>query len=170
MIISIDDIRKKLEKDFDLGEAIRTNEVDLIFCGYKDYEEILNEHFYAFKDDKNIKLLIRSSDDIKQHVPTAKIIFPKCPKSPNGDRGIPILFENKNWYVYLGKSDKKKAKTIQYTDLIQDNKKIKKFLNTVAKEIGEEISEYSKCKESTDADRMEEIVSSIKNKYNVEEE
>lgn len=76
----------------------------------------------------------------------------------------------KNWYVYLGKSDKKKAKTIQYTDLIQDNKKIKKFLNTVAKEIGEEISEYSKCKESTDADRMEEIVSSIKNKYNVEEE
>lgn len=42
------------------------------------------------------------------------------------------------------------------------------FLDTAAKEIGYEISEYSKCKQE-DSEKMNKLILSIKTKYYVED-
>lgn len=159
MIINID--------NFDLKREIKEGGIDIIFCGFNTYDEVLNEYFYAYENKKNIKLMIRSTNDIKHHVPTAKIIYPNCP-THNNDRGIPLLFENNEWYVYLGKSDKNKTLEKKYTNEINRNKKVKKFLDTIAEEIGDEIIEYSSCTEE-DYDKMNDIINRIKEKYEVDE-
>lgn len=149
MIINMQEIIKEqdLNEEFDLGDAIRTDKVDIIFCGNNNFEDALNEiAVIKKKKSDNIRLLVRNSDNINAHIPTAKIQYSKCP-TYGGRQGIPILFDakNKNWHVYLGKSSKKKVLANKYEEEIAKEKAVYKFLNTAAKEIGFEISEYSKC-------------------------
>ena len=171
MIVNFQELRKQnKEKEFDLGEAIRNDEVDIIFCGNNDFEDVLNEiAVIKKKKSDNIRLLVRDSTDINEHVPTIKVQYNKCPIY-EGRQGIPILFDikNKDWYVYLGKSDKKKAKAENYEEILKKEKSVYKFLNAVAEEIGPEISEYTKCKKE-DSEKKDKIISSIKNKYYVED-
>ena len=171
MIINIEKLRKEqsMNEEFDLGKAIRNDEVDIIFCGNNEFDDVLNE-IALIKKKKNdtIKLLVRNSDDINEHVPTIKIQYDNCPVY-DSRKGIPILFdtENKDWYVYLGKSDKKKSLAMKYEETLKKEKYVYKFLNAVAEEIGPEISEYTKCK-SSDTEKMNEIISKIGEKYYIE--
>lgn len=102
-------------------------------------------------------------------MPTIKVQYNKCP-TYEGRQGIPILFDtkNKDWYVYLGKSNQKKAIAKKYEETLKKEKVVYKFLNTVAKEIGIEISEYSKCT-SKDQEKMNKIIENIRKKYYIED-
>lgn len=45
MIINMQELLKEqdLNEEFDLGEAIRDDKVDIIFCGNNNFEDVLNE-------------------------------------------------------------------------------------------------------------------------------
>ena len=159
-----------LDEDFDLEKGIKNNEFNIIFCGISEFEDVLNEYYNMYKDDKSIRLMIRNGtlDKIQKHAVTAKIIFDGCTSHEN-DRGIPVLFKDKKWFVSLGTSSKKKAIAKRDEDLIRKNKRVKKFLDKVAKEYGDDITKYSNADPYTEKDKMDEIVSNISSKYNMEE-
>lgn len=174
MIINLDRLlenqTQETSESFNLGDAIRSNKVDIIFCGNADFDEVLNEIAIIKKEEgDNIKLMVRNSDDMSIHAPTIKIQYSGCPIF-DGRKGIPILFDtkNKDWYVYLGKSNKKKSLVDKYEKALKKEKEVTMFLDTAAKEIGYEISEYSKCKQE-DSEKMNKLISSIKTKYYVED-
>lgn len=49
-----------LDEDFDLEKGIKNNEFNIIFCGISEFEDVLNEYYNMYKDDKSIRLMIRN--------------------------------------------------------------------------------------------------------------
>lgn len=166
MIININKL--KLDEEFDLGEAIRNDEVDLIFG---ESEELINE-LYELVDGK-MRMLIRNKEESKiTHGFTMKFIpsDKARKKDPNfkHDRhyGLPISFtkNDKNWYVNLGKSNISEAKKIQASL----DKKEKEFITSVVNDIGDDIIDYWNIK-NVDTDKgkkkLDDIVRGIEDKY-----
>lgn len=172
MIINIEKLlNEQEEKEFDLGKALRTDKFNIIFCADNDFDEVLNEYLDIYKSDNpNIKLMIRCKKEPsspEEHAITCKIDFPRAPRH-DGKAGIPILFKNGDWFVALGRSKSHITKTREYTDLINSKKEVKKFLNAVAKNIGSEIEEYIGLDFYENRQRLDEIVNSIRKKYEVD--
>lgn len=161
------------EKEFDLGEALRTDKFNIIFCGTKDFDEVLNEFLYVYDEDSpKVELLIRNDKDpiiTKQHSITAKILFPGSKDICGNNQGIPVLFEDGKWFVALGTSKEKQAKASIYKKQISKKKSVTKFLNSVAKELGPDIMDYLNANPDIDKSKMDDIVDKIKEKYKVEE-
>lgn len=170
MIINIEELRKQqsMDEEFDLGEAIRNDEVDLIFGGT---EELINE-LYTLEDGKMAMLIRNKVESSIKHNFTMKFIpndrFRRV--DPNfkhdGHYGLPISFtkDNKEWYVNLGKSKMSEAKKIQASL----TKKEKLFIDAVVNDIGDDIIDYWNVKNpDTDKGKKElnDIIERIENKY-----
>lgn len=167
MIISVDDIRKNLEENFDLGEAIRNDSVDLIFGDY----DLVDESFEI--EDGKMKMLIRNQKEDKiGHSFTMKFIPKEKERRTdpdfrhNGHYGLPIFFtkDNKEWYVNIGASKKKEANKIQK----RLNKQEKLFITAVVNDIGDDIIDYWNVKDpdtNKGKQQLEDIVERIRNKY-----
>lgn len=168
MIISVDDIRKNLEENFDLGEAIRNDSVDLIFGNY----DLLSENEKI--DGKNkMQIMIRNQEE--DNIPhnftmkfTPKIGDRKDDKDfyHDGYYGLPISFErgSKKWHVDLGPGKKSEAKAVE-----RKLKKIeRKFISSVVDQIGDDILDYWEVKNIHTSEGKEElnsIVERIRVKY-----
>ena len=132
-----------ISEEFDLKEAIKNNEVDLIFG---ESIELLEES-YKHEGKNNMKMLLRNQEQDKiNHEFTMKFI-------PNtGDRrddknfnhegkyGLPITIdpETMGWNVWLGDSREKEAIKIK-KDL---TKREKKFISELVDKAGKDIIEY----------------------------
>ena len=108
MIVNFQELRKQnKEKEFDLGEAIRNDEVDLVF-GIT--EELINE-YYELSDGKMVIMIRNKTEDRIQHNFTMKFIpnDKSRRKDPafnyDGHYGLPISFKrnSKDWYINIGK-------------------------------------------------------------------
>ena len=171
MIYTINDLKKQKEKDFNLKAAIMNDEVDIIFCGTSDFDEIIEES-YEITDNKMAVLIRNKKEDKITHSFTMKFI-PKTrerKKDPmfrhDNHYGLPISFSknDKNWYVNIGVSNKKEAQRIQS----KLTKMEKEFITAVVNDIGDEIIDYWNVEDiNTDKGykELENIVDRIRDKY-----
>lgn len=173
MIIDMSLLKEQEEKEFDLGEALRSDKFNIIFCGTRDFDEVLNEFYFIYKENEpEVELLLRNEGDVivsDKHSVTAKVKFPDIKKISRDSQGIPVLFKDGEWFVALGTSKDKQNMAKKYEKQINDIKPVKKFLKTVAKEIGSDIMEYLNADPVKDKDKIDDIVEKIKRKYEVKD-
>lgn len=172
MIVNFQELRKQNEeKEFDLGEAIRNDEVDLVF-GYDAFSYL--EESYKQKGKGNMVMLIRNKkeDEIghgfsMKFIPTGERKDDKT-FYHNGHYGLPITFtrKDKKWYVYFGPGKRSLIDAKVAEDSL--TKKEKKFIDSVVINIGDDIIDYWEVENPNSNNGQKElndIVERIKNKY-----
>lgn len=170
MIIDLNKMLKE-QQEFNLGEAIRNDKVDIIFCGTSDFDEIIEES-HEISDGKMAILIRNKKEDKISHNFTMKFIPKEKERRTNpdfrhdGHYGLPISFtkNNKEWYVNIGPSKKKEAEKIKKSL----NKQEKMFITAIVNNIGDDIIDYWNV-EDTDTNKgykeLENIVDRILDKY-----
>lgn len=133
----------KCEEEFNLKEALLTNQVDLIFG---DIDELLDEeHEYT---RGNMAILIRNKEErnLGKHGFTMKLRSANRVNDKNfyhdGYFGLPITFKKgeSDWSVFLGPSREKIKRAEEIYSSLTDEEK--SFVTAVVTELGDYIYEY----------------------------